>query len=94
VPLSEIQPAILRLLASHRNPESFVAGATAINQSGPRIFADIDIFHDREAAVVAAAEADAATLAASGYDVEWIRREPGLHAVLLSPEIGSAMLGR
>jgi len=29
VPLSELQAAILRLLASHRSPESYVAGAAA-----------------------------------------------------------------
>ena len=92
MPLSEIQTAILRLLASHRNPESFVAGATAINQSGPRFSADIDIFHDREAAVAAAAEADTATLAASGFDVGWIRREPGLHAALVRKDEAATRL--
>ncbi len=36
VPLSDIQAAILRLLASHRNPESHVASATPLNHDGPR----------------------------------------------------------
>jgi hypothetical protein len=80
VPLSELQTAILALLAAHRNPESYVAGATAINQDGPRFSDDIDIFHDREESVARAADADAAFLIANGFSLEWTRREPGLHA--------------
>jgi hypothetical protein len=83
VPLSRIQAEILRLLAAHRTPESYVAGASAINQDGPRFSADIDIFHDREAAVARAAEEDAALLAANGFGIGWIRREPGLHAATI-----------
>ena len=33
VPLSKIQSDILRLLASHRDPESYVAGATPLNRA-------------------------------------------------------------
>lgn len=36
VPLSEIQIDILRLLASHRNPASYVAGTAALNRNAPR----------------------------------------------------------
>lgn len=79
VPLSEVQSAILRLLATHRNPESFVAGATPLNRSGPRLSDDIDIFHDREEAVALVAAADAAVLQANGFALRWLRREPGLH---------------
>jgi hypothetical protein len=75
-----LQRAVLALLAANRNPESFVAGAAALNQDGPRFSADIDIFHDREEAVAVAAAADAALLAAHGYEIAWARREPGLHA--------------
>jgi hypothetical protein len=46
-----LQAAILRLLASQRNPESFVAGADL--------------------------------LAAHGFDIGWIRREPGIHAAIV-----------
>jgi len=74
---------VLGLLASHRSPNSYVAGATAINQTGPRFSADIDIFHDREEAVAQAADADAALLAASGFAVTWLRREPGIHAAVV-----------
>ena len=79
MPLSELQAAILHLLATHRNPESYVAGAVVLNQEGPRFSSDIDIFHDREEAVALAADADAAALSAEGYQVQWVRREPGIH---------------
>lgn len=81
MPLSEAQVEILALLAAHRNPESYIAGAAALNLEGPRYSDDIDIFHDREESVAMAAKADAALLAEHGFAIEWLRREPGLHAV-------------
>ena len=80
MPLSKFQREILLLLAAHRNPESYVAGAAALNQDGPRFSGDIDIFHDREEAVAQAASADTTLLAAHGFTIEWLRREPGIHA--------------
>jgi hypothetical protein len=47
-PAIRIQTDILRLLAAHRDPESYVAGATPLNRDAPRISSDIDVFHDRE----------------------------------------------
>ena len=70
-------------MAGHRNPESYVAGASAINRDGPRYSDDIDIFHDREESVATAADADAALLAEKGFVVRWLRREPGVHAALV-----------
>ena len=55
MPLYNIQSKILLLLAAHRNPESYVAGAVPLNRDGPRYSNDIDIFHDREEKVAAAA---------------------------------------
>jgi len=79
VPLSKIQSEILLLLATHRNPESYVAGAVPLNRDGPRYSNDIDIFHDREASVAAAAAADAELLAEAGFAISWLRREPGIY---------------
>lgn len=76
MPLSRIQTDILRLLAAHRDPESYVAGASPLNREAPRISADIDVFHDREERVAAAALSDAQTLAAAGYGVSWLRQLP------------------
>ncbi len=83
MPLSDLQRDVLRLLAAHRDPESYVGGAGPLNQDGPRYSDDIDVFQDREAAVAAAAETDAALLAAHGFGVQWLRREPGLHAAVI-----------
>jgi hypothetical protein len=73
----------LLLLASHRSPESYVADATALNRDSPRFSANIDIFHDREEAVAQAADADTTLLAAHGFGIQWLRREPGLHAAVV-----------
>ena len=83
MPLSRLQGDILRLLAAHRNPESYVADAAALNQDGRRYSGDIDVFHDREEAVAEAALADTALLAARGLDVEWTRRQPGIYAAVI-----------
>ena len=53
MPLSQIQIDVLRLLAAHRDPESYVAGATPLNRNTARYSDDIDVFHDREEGVTA-----------------------------------------
>ena len=82
MPLFKIQSDILRLLASHRDPESYVAGSTPLNLNTPRFSGDIDIFHDREERVLQAAELDAAFLEEHGYTLQWLRRSPLIYAVL------------
>jgi hypothetical protein len=82
VPLSKIQTDILRLLAAHRDPESYVAGSTPLNRDAPRFSNDIDVFHDREERVARAAEEDSALLEKNGYTLRWIRREPNIYSVV------------
>ncbi len=82
MPLAKIQTDILRLLAAHRDPESYVAGSTPLNANAARFSDDIDVFHDREERVARAAVEDGAVLEANGYDLQWLRREPALYAVL------------
>jgi len=76
VPLSKIQSGVLRLLASHRDPESYVAGGTPLNRDAIRYSSDIDVFHDREERVAAAALSDVETLVEAGYRVSWLRQLP------------------
>lgn len=84
MPLSKLQSEILQLLATHRSPESYVAGATVLNQDGPRFSGDIDIFHDREERVAQAAAEDTALLTENGFTIaRWLRREPGIHAAVV-----------
>jgi hypothetical protein len=82
VPLSRIQSEILRLLASHRDPESYVAGSTPLTRSTSRYSADIDIFHDREERVAGAARDDSTFLEQHGYTLKWLRRDPLIYTVL------------
>ncbi|MBV8844802.1 MAG: hypothetical protein JO307_18505 [Bryobacterales bacterium] len=53
----------------HRDPESYVAGARALNSAGPRYSRDIDVFHGREERAASAAASDTQTLEAAGYGV-------------------------
>jgi len=83
VPLSELQTRLLRALAERRSPESYVAGASPLARAGFRYSADIDVFHDREEAVQSAALADAATLEAAGFRIEWVRRQPAMFVAIV-----------
>ncbi len=76
MPLSKIQTEVLRLLAAHRDSESYVAGATPLNRDALRYSGDIDVFHDREERVASAAINDAKALEAGGYSVRWLRQLP------------------
>jgi hypothetical protein len=82
MPLSKIQSDLLRLLAAHRDPESYVAGSTPLTRDTSRYSGDIDIFHDREERVGQAATQDIALLQEHGYTVKWIRPGPGVYTVV------------
>jgi hypothetical protein len=86
VPLSRIQSEILRLLASQRDPESYVAGSTPLNRDAVRYSGDIDVFHDREERVASVAPADVRVLEAAGYSVRWLRQLPGIQAAEIGRE--------
>lgn len=79
MPLSKLQSQILRLLAAHRDPESYVAGSTPLLRGTFRSSDDIDIFHDREERVARAATEDCEILQAEGLEVTWVRREPAIY---------------
>lgn len=81
MPLSKIQIDILHTLAANRDPESFVGGSTPLNLRASRFSRDIDVFHDREERVASAALADAATLQAQDFKIQWTRREPAIHSL-------------
>lgn len=84
VPLSNLQTRLLRLLASQRSPDSYVAGGIALNRDGPRFSADIDIFHDGDEQLVATAESDVAVMAGAGFRVTWLPgRGSGKRAALV-----------
>lgn len=79
MPLGDFETEVLRLLAAQRSPDSYVGGATVLHQSttSPRASEDVDLFHDEEAAVNAAAEADLAVLKQAGFRVQVERPQEG-----------------
>ncbi|MEO5379063.1 MAG: hypothetical protein H7832_14980 [Magnetococcus sp. DMHC-6] len=83
MPLSKIQSDVLRLLASQRDSESYVAGSTPLNRNNPRFSGDIDVFHDREERVARAFMQDSVLLRAHGFELQELRREPTFYAVLV-----------
>lgn len=86
MPLTKIQTDILRLLAAHRDPESYIGGSTPLNRNAPRFSSDIDVFHDREERVAAAASEDAGLLQDSGFTIRWQRREPSIYTVVVEKD--------
>lgn len=86
MPLSKIQSEILRLLAAHRDPESYVAGSTYLTRRGDRFSGDIDIFHDRQERVARAAQQDVQTLEAEGLSVQWRLQEPTFYQAMVTKD--------
>jgi hypothetical protein len=92
VPLSKVQTDVLRLLAAQRDRESYVAGATPLNQNASRYSGDIDLFHSREERVASAAARDAQTLEKAGYSIRWIRRSPAIYTAEIAGPAGETRL--
>jgi hypothetical protein len=80
MPLTPFRKEVVRILIANRTPESHIAGAAVINrqETGLRYSDDLDIFHDVAPSVAASAEADATTLQAAGYSVDWTIRNEGV----------------
>jgi hypothetical protein len=64
MPLGTFEREVLRLLAANRNPDSYVAGATVLNQNpgSPRTSKDVDLFHDTIESLAYSVDRDLATL--------------------------------
>jgi hypothetical protein len=92
VPLSKIQTDVLRLLAAHRNPETYVAGASPLIRDAPRISVAIDVYHDREEQVAATASTDTRALTAAGYCISWLRQMPLMYTAEVTREGASTRL--
>ena len=84
MPLTSLQTQVLKLLASQRNPESFLGGATPLNRNTLRYPGDIDVFHDREERVAETALNDARILEDAGYSITWLRQLPSLYSAQVS----------
>ncbi len=89
MPLSKLQSEILRLLAAHRDPESYVGGSAPLSRNAPRYSDDIDVFHDREERVTQAVQQDTAILQEHGFSLHWLRREFTFYSVLIRRNVSS-----
>jgi hypothetical protein len=71
MPLGAFGQEVLRLLAVNRNPDSYVAGATVLNQNpaSPCTSKDVDLFHDPIESLARSADLDVATLRTAGFEV-------------------------
>jgi hypothetical protein len=67
--LTDLQKRIMRRLASNRSQSSYLAGGVILNLDWPRRSDDIDIFHDTDEEVSAAAQKDIADLEVAGLRV-------------------------
>lgn len=79
MPLTEHQAALARLLSRNRTFDSYLAGGAAIliEPNTTRFSRDLDYFHDSEARVAEAFEADRSLLEENGYDLEVSLNQPG-----------------
>lgn len=67
--LTEVQRDIVRCIATNRSETSYMAGGLVLNRDWPRQSDDVDIFHDTDEEIGAAAGADIGTLENAGYHV-------------------------
>jgi predicted nucleotidyltransferase component of viral defense system len=86
MPLTEFQRTVLRLLRKQRNPNSYVAGGTAIHRSpnSKRYSNDIDFFHDTDEAVITSSQSDIEHLQNVGYSVEKLIHQPSFIRVVIA----------
>jgi hypothetical protein len=81
MPIGPFETKVLLVLAANRHPESFIGGATVLNQdaNSPRTSEDIDIFHDSEVSLQQGVVQDQQTLRENGYDIEVLLSRPSFH---------------
>lgn len=77
--MTEHQARVARLLSANRSFDSYLAGGAAIliEPNTTRYSRDLDYFHDSEARVAEAFEADRRALAAGGYALDVELNQPG-----------------
>jgi len=92
------QRALCRLIAAQRaqSGESDVAGGVALNTvtRAARISRDIDLFHDRDEAVIRSWESDSNLLRANGYEARLLREQIRFVEALVEHDGNSVLLQR
>jgi len=88
MPLGSFEREVLAIIASNRNPESYVGGATVLHQSPDslRTSKDIDIFNETVAALAAAKGDDSCALEKSGYEVYFTLKSETFSRAIVSKD--------
>ncbi len=81
-----MQARVLKLIASNRSPDNYLAGATVIHRAvdTPRYSQDLDFFHDIADSIAQSADRDTTSLSQAGYDVTWLLRTPAFHRAVVT----------
>jgi hypothetical protein len=85
MPITEFQKQLLHLIKSNRNPDSYVAGGTAIHRAknSARYSNDIDFFHETEEAIARSVKADLEVLQNNGCKILPLIQQPGFVRVVV-----------
>ena len=91
MPLRGFEKSLLRLLAAHRNPESFVAGATVLlrDPESHRRSQDIDVFHDTVESLTIASDNDCRVLREHGYTATMDKAQETFRRAIVSNTEGT-----
>jgi len=94
MPITDFQREILLRLKKSRNPESYVAGGTAIQRASDsiRYSMDIDFFHDTDEAVTSAFASDQKILIEESFRLEILITQPSFYRAVVSKGIDSLKL--
>lgn len=94
MPITLFQKTILRLIASNRSPDSYIAGATVINRSPSslRISDDVDLFHDPETSVQLSYQKDKITLLENRYSFTTLIEQRGFVRAIVQKDTESLKL--
>lgn len=79
MPIDEFQLLVLSIIGKNRNPNSYVAGGSAINSAAntPRFSSDIDLFHASAEAVQSSFAIDGKSLGNEGFTIKVNVNQPG-----------------
>jgi hypothetical protein len=90
--LTDLQKRIMRRLSANRSETSYLAGGVILNMDWSRRSDDIDIFHDSDEAVSAAALKDIADLESAGFRISVDVRTFGLFEARVSDDGSSTTI--
>ncbi len=85
MPIGAFEAEVLRVIAAHRNPDSYLGGATVLHQApdSPRASRDLDVFHDTTESLAKSVEVDVGALRTAGVTVELGKPQETFHRAIV-----------